>query len=130
MFKNEIDFLENCKSKYIVKLYYADPNNKFIILEKGDCTLYTALLKKLISSKDACKIIHEIKAEFKLLKIIHRDLSYHNMIYFIKTHKIKIIDFEISSYKKTDIKNIYPKHRKKVDNFGRLCRYIKQVGQK
>lgn len=127
MFKNEINFLQNCKSQYIIKLYYADPKNKFIMLEKGDCTLYTALMQKLISIQKACQIIAKIKKEFQLLKVVHRDLSYNNMVYFIKTGEIKVIDFEISSYSLTPIKHIYPKHRLKVDNFKRLYKYIKAL---
>ena len=127
LFKNEVNFLKNYKSKYIIKLYYADPENRFIMIEKGDCTLKTALMQKLISIRLALKFIDKIEKEFQEHRIIHRDLSYHNMVYFIKTKKIKLIDFEVSSHKNTNIKDIYPKHRKTIDNFKRLKKNIKKL---
>ncbi len=130
MFLNEINFLKNCKNKYIIDLYYVDPDNRFIIIEKGDYTLKQALDRNLISIKQTIKFINKIRDEFEKLEIIHRDLSWHNIVYFIKTNTLKVIDFEIASYLKSDLKYIYVKHRTKKDNFQRLKKYIYTLDKK
>ena len=116
MFQNEIDFLKNCKSKFIIDLLYADNENRFIILKKADCNLKEALKTKVILIDTALEFVFKLKKEFKKKEIIHRDLTPKNIVYFIKSQTLKVIDFEIASYN-DDFKKIYTKHITQKDNF-------------
>lgn len=125
MFENEINFLQNCKSKFIIKLYYVDKRKKYIILERASCTLKKALKKKFITIKAALKFVDKLEKEFKRLNIIHRDLGYKNIVFFKKSKKCKVIDFETASYN-NDLTNIYYKFRKKIDDFNFLRTQIER----
>lgn len=118
---NEVNFLNQIKGKsnYFIKLLDYDPYFNWLIYEKGDFEIDTAIKLGFINNKFVLKWLKNLQREFKKFRVIHRDLYEHNMIYFKKDHWIKLIDFQTASIEKED-SHVHRKHRGRTDDFERL----------
>jgi serine/threonine protein kinase len=102
---NEIEMLKSASHPDIVKIIniYNDPKKLYIVMEyvKGE-ELYDYIVSQdKLPEQEAKIIIHQLLRIVKYLNsinICHRDLKPENIMIDVKTLKIKLLDFGLSSY--------------------------------
>jgi serine/threonine protein kinase len=102
---NEIEMLKSASHPDIVKIIniYNDPKKLYIVMEyvKGE-ELYDYIVSHdKLPEQEAKIIIHQLLRIVRYLNsinICHRDLKPENIMIDVKTLKIKLLDFGLSSY--------------------------------
>ena len=101
---NEIDNLNRLDSDSIIKLhkYYETDQSFYLIFEYFEgITLFEYFKKYKISEIEKINISHQIVQAVYYChkeKISHRDIKLENILFNVKTNKIKLIDFGFSVY--------------------------------